>query len=341
MPETSLPKYQFVFLHLAFWAFVLALPFLSQPSPIPPGTPKVPVGQLFTITQFFTIFAFFNIPFFYLNSEILVPEILQKKGVWGYLFTTIVLVLGVFFFNSWIREYFFPDQFFPRTGSTFQLLFFLAVSASYRILSDNLKNEQEKKEQETEKLKSELSFLRSQISPHFIFNVLNSIVSLSRRKPERVEPVVVKLSDLMRYMLYESDDAKVTIEREAQYLRAYIELQQLRFGDDIEINFHDNHLNESQSIEPMLLIPFVENAFKHGVGMILNPIINIDLHTENNRLVFEVKNKVNRQFKEIKDNASGIGLNNVKRRLELLYPDNHQLTIKDENDFYVVKLVIG
>ena len=341
MPQTSLPKYQIVFLHLVFWAFVLALPFLSQPSPIPAGTPKVPVVQMFTITQFFAIFAFINIPFFYLNSEILVPEILQKKGVWAYLLTTIVLVLGVFFFNSLIREYFFPDQFFPRTGSTFQLLFFLAVSASYRILSDNLKNEQEKKEQETEKLKSELSFLRSQISPHFIFNVLNSIVSLSRRKPERVEPVVVKLSDLMRYMLYESDDAKVTIEREAQYLRAYIELQQLRFGDDIEINFHDNHLNESQSIEPMLLIPFVENAFKHGVGIILNPIINIDLHTENNRLVFEVKNKVNRQFKEIKDNASGIGLNNVRRRLELLYPDNHQLTIKDESDFYIVKLVIG
>ena len=91
----------------------------------------------------------------------------------------------------------------------------------------------------------------------------------------------------------------------------------------------------------MLLIPFVENAFKHGVGMILNPTINVDLHTENHRLIFEVKNKVNRQFKEVKDNASGIGLNNVKRRLELLYPDNHQLTIKDEDDFYLVKLVIG
>ena len=91
----------------------------------------------------------------------------------------------------------------------------------------------------------------------------------------------------------------------------------------------------------MLLIPFVENAFKHGVGMILNPTISIDLQTENNCLIFEVKNKVNRQFKEVKDSASGIGLNNVKRRLELLYPDNHQLTIKEENDFYVIKLVIG
>ena len=91
----------------------------------------------------------------------------------------------------------------------------------------------------------------------------------------------------------------------------------------------------------MLLIPFVENAFKHGVGLILNPTIDIELHTENNRLIFEVKNKVNRQFKEVKDGASGIGLANVKRRLELLYPDNHQLTIKDEADFYLIRLVIG
>lgn len=341
MKSTSLPKYQIIFLHIIFWAFVLALPFLLQPSPLPQAIPKVPMVKMFTITQFFAIFAFINIPFFYINSEILIPKILQKKGIWAYFLTGITLIIAVYLFNSLVIFYFFPNQYVPRTGPTFQLLFFLAISASYRIISDNLKNEQKKKEQETEKLKSELSFLRSQISPHFIFNVLNSIVSLSRRKPERVEPVVVKLSDLMRYMLYESDDAKVTIERESQYLRAYIELQQLRFGDDIQINFNDNHLDESQSIEPMLLIPFVENAFKHGVGMIQNPTIDINLQTENGRLVFEVKNKVNRQFKEVKDSASGIGLNNVKRRLELLYPDNHQLTIKNEDDVYMIKLVIG
>ena len=341
MQPTTLPKYQIIFLHFAFWAFVLALPFLLAPAQVPPGAPKVQYQQVFTVTQFFAFFGFINIPFFYINSEILIPKIFQKKGIWAYLLTAVGLIVLVFSFNTLISYLFFPNQYVPRTGPTFQLLFFLAISTAYRLISDNLKSEQIKKDQETEKLKSELSFLRSQISPHFIFNVLNSIVSLSRRKPERVEPVVVKLSDLMRYMLYESDDAKVTIERESQYLRAYIELQQLRFGDDIQINFQDNHLDESQSIEPMLLIPFVENAFKHGVGLILNPTIDIELHTENNRLVFEVKNKVNRQFKEVKDGASGIGLANVKRRLELLYPDNHQLTIRDEEGFYLIRLVIG
>jgi two-component system, LytTR family, sensor kinase len=341
MKPTTLPKYQIIFLHLVFWAFVLALPFLLAPAPILPGTPKVEYEKGFTFTEFFAFFAFINIPFFYINSEILIPKVFQKKGIWAYFLSAIGLIVLIFLFNTLIALLFFKNQYVPRTGPTFQLLFLLAISTAYRIISDNLKSEQVKKEQETEKLKSELSFLRSQISPHFIFNVLNSIVSLSRRKPEKVEPVVVKLSDLMRYMLYESDDAKVTIERESQYLRAYIELQQLRFGDDILITFQDNHLDESQSIEPMLLIPFVENAFKHGVGMIVNPTIDINLNTENNRLIFEVKNKVNRQFKEVKDGASGIGLNNVKRRLELLYPDNHQLTIKEEDDFYLVRLVIG
>jgi len=337
----TLPKYQTIFLHLAFWAFVLALPFLLKYSAPPAGMPKKAVVQSFTMTEFFTIFALINVPFFYVNSEILIPKILQKKGIWAYLLSAIGLVLGVFLFHTLIKELFFPGQYVPRTGFTFQLLFFLAISASYRIMSDNLKKEQQQKEQETEKLKSELSFLRSQISPHFMFNVLNSIVSLSRRKPERVEPVVVKLSDLMRYMLYESDDAKVTLERESQYLRAYIELQQLRFGDDIQINFNADYLNGNKTIEPMLLIPFVENAFKHGVGMIINPTIDIDLHTTNNKIIFEVKNKVNRQYKEEKDGASGIGLANVKRRLELLYPDNHQLTIKDEDQFYGIYLEIS
>ena len=342
MPTNSLSKYQMLFLHLAFWAFVLALPFLLQASaPMPRPANSPPPATNITITGLFEIFAFINIPFFYVNSEILIPKILRKRGILAYAISIVFLVVAVFSLHALVKELFFPTQNVPRTGYTFQLLFFLAISSSYRLITDNLQDQQKAKERENERLKSELSFLRSQISPHFIFNVLNSIVSLSRRKPEKVEPVVVKLSELMRYMLYESDDAKIPIVRESEYLKAYIELQHLRFGDDIEIRFEVKNLDNTLSIEPMLLIPFVENAFKHGVGMIVNPTIDIDLKTEKNRLVFEIKNKVNRQFNEIKDSASGIGLNNVKRRLELLYPDNHRLTINDGTEFYVVHLEIG
>jgi two-component system, LytTR family, sensor kinase len=342
MPTNSLSKYQITFLHLAFWAFVLALPFLLQASaPMPRPANMPPPTTNFTLTQFFEIFALINIPFFYVNSEILIPKVLRRRGIMVYAISIILLVVAVFSLHALVKELFFPTQNVPRTGYTFQLLFFLAISSSYRLITDNLQDQQKIKERENERLKSELSFLRSQISPHFIFNVLNSIVSLSRRKPERVEPVVVKLSELMRYMLYESDDAKIPIARESQYLQAYIELQHLRFGDDIEINFNTHQLNHNLTIEPMLLIPFVENAFKHGVGMIVNPTIDINFYTEENQLIFEVKNKVNRQSKEIKDSASGIGLNNVKRRLELLYPNNHKLTINDGTEFYTVHLEIG
>lgn len=342
MPTNSLSKYQILFLHLAFWAFVLALPFILQasaPSPRPANMP--PPTTNITITGLFEIFALINIPFFYVNSEILIPKVLRAKGILAYVISMIFLVVAVFLFHALIKELFFPTQNVPRFGYAFQLMFFLAISGSYRLITDNLEDQQKIKERENERLKSELSFLRSQISPHFIFNVLNSIVSLSRRKPERVEPVVVKLSELMRYMLYESDDAKISIDREAEYLKAYIELQHLRFGDDISIDFNLENLDNTLTIEPMLLIPFVENAFKHGVGMIMNPTIDIHLQTSNKRLIFEIKNKVNRQFNEIKDSASGIGLNNVKRRLELLYPHNHKLTINDGTAFYIVNLEIG
>jgi LytS/YehU family sensor histidine kinase len=216
----------------------------------------------------------------------------------------------------------------------------VAIGISYRFLSDNMTDQEVKKEEENERLKSELSFLRSQISPHFMFNVLNSIVSLSRRKPEMVEPVVIKLSELMRYMIYETSDSKVSIDKEFSYLESYIELQRLRFGNDIKIDFKHNLNTSPSSIEPMLLIPFVENAFKHGVGMVQNPSIDIELNDDKKSLFFSVRNQVSKQNSEIKDESSGIGLANVRRRLELLYPDQHELKIDEKEDSYLVELTI-
>ena len=203
-----------------------------------------------------------------------------------------------------------------------------------------MKEDEQVKEQENERLKSELSFLRSQISPHFMFNVLNSVVSLSRRKPEMVEPVVVKLSELMRYMIYETNDSIVPISKELVYLESYIDLQKIRFGDDIQINFAHELGPKSSNIEPMLLIPFVENAFKHGVGFIENPTIEIELKDSAKTLYFRVANKKGTAMNETKDESSGIGLANVKRRLELLYPTNHQLEVKDSGSDFIITLTI-
>jgi len=336
-------------LHLFFWAFLIALPILLGPN-TNSNNPEEIRRSYFWIF-YMTSFTVINIPFFYLNTEVLLPKLLRAKGVIIYLLT----LIGAIVFMLWVHEELFRwvyAHFFPgnHTGGgarrgglmrmIFQLLFYAAIGTSYRLISDRMKEDEQVKEQENERLKSELSFLRSQISPHFMFNVLNSVVSLSRRKPEMVEPVVVKLSELMRYMIYETNDSIVPILKELTYLESYIDLQKIRFGDDIRIDFTHEIGPKSSSIEPMLLIPFVENAFKHGVGFIENPTIEIELKDSAKELTFHVANKKGAVINEKKDESSGIGLANVKRRLELLYPNNHSLIVKESDDTFEITLTI-
>jgi sensor histidine kinase YesM len=196
------------------------------------------------------------------------------------------------------------------------------------------------KEQENEKLKSELSFLRSQVSPHFMFNVLNSLASLARKKSDKLESAIIQLSQLMRYSLYHTEK-KVSLEQEADYLNNYIELQKLRFGSSINMHFHVDIERKDLMIEPMLLVPFVENAFKHGVGLIHEPVIIILLEATAYRISFTVRNRFNPSGDEMKDESSGIGLQNVRRRLDLLYKDLYTLEIYQTDDnWFITELKI-
>jgi sensor histidine kinase YesM len=200
------------------------------------------------------------------------------------------------------------------------------------------------KELENIHLKTELEFLSSQISPHFMFNVLNTLVYMSRKKPELIEPSLISLSQLMRYMLYDSDEGKITLAEEAEYLKNYINLQLLRFGDDIQVNLYLSGITDEYTIEPMLLIPFVENAFKHGIGMLPDPIIDVSITAEASKLYMEVMNGIApvRTWPSTSDKRdSGIGLANVRRRLELIYPENHVLKIEETEHTYIAKLQIN
>lgn len=345
-------KFRNLLLHLFFWAFLIALPILLGPNTN--STNPEDIRRAYFWIFYMTSFTVINIPFFYLNTEVLLPKLLRAKGVVVYL----LILVSAIVFMLWVHEELFhwaysnfihPDgqgggPGGPRRGGLmrmiFQLLFYAAIGTSYRLISDRMKEDEQVKEQENERLKSELSFLRSQISPHFMFNVLNSVVSLSRRKPEMVEPVVVKLSELMRYMIYETNDSIVPISKELTYLESYIDLQKIRFGDDIQIQFKHELGPRSSNIEPMLLIPFVENAFKHGVGFIQNPTIEIELKDSDQELSFYVANKKGAVLNEKKDESSGIGLANVKRRLELLYPSNHTLIVNDSVSDFEITLTL-
>jgi sensor histidine kinase YesM len=207
-------------------------------------------------------------------------------------------------------------------------------------MQDRADVEAKLKEQENENLKSELSFLRSQVSPHFMFNVLNNLASLARKKSDHLESAIIQLSQLMRYSLYHTDK-KVTLEQEAEYLNNYIELQRLRFGTSVNMHFHVDIERRDLMIEPMLLVPFVENAFKHGVGLIEDPIIIILLEGSSYRISLTVRNKFNPDQQEVKDESSGIGMQNVKRRLDLLYKDLYSFqTYTTEDNWFIAELKI-
>jgi LytS/YehU family sensor histidine kinase len=179
-----------------------------------------------------------------------------------------------------------------------------------------------------------------QLSPHFLFNTLNNICSLARKKSEKTETALIKLSEFMRYMMDETKEDKVSLSKEIEYLQNYIELQRLRFTEGIKIDFKVMGDSTPVMIEPMLLIPFVENAFKHGIGVQEESEIWIDLSITGDKLIFTVQNQIHPYLGENLPDEHGIGLRNVKRRLELLYPGSHDLTITDDNNIYKVILEI-
>ena len=332
--------FQAVFL-IVFWSLFFIAPTLMRQSGGPPPSPGRGAQYWAAISPYLQALQMLNIPLFFINSELLMPFILRKKGIIFYLVSLLLACVGFVAVHHFCRMLIIPN-YTPRTIITpwifNPMVFVIAVSVAYRLVSDNVRAEQKNKEQERERLQSELSLLRAQISPHFMFNVLNSIVSLARMKSDLVEPVTHKLSELMRYMLYESKDKQVTLGQELNYLKSYIDLQKVRFEDDVMVNFKVESMASNRQIEPMLLIPFVENAFKHGTGMIANPVINVHLETNVDDFIFRVSNKTNQQFREIKDKSSGIGLVNVQRRLNLLYPDSHQLTTINTDGWFTVEL---
>ncbi len=190
---------------------------------------------------------------------------------------------------------------------------------------------------EKEKLNAELSYLKAQINPHFLFNILNTIYSLAVEKSDQTGTAVVKLSQMMRYVISDAGHQLVPLSREIDYLRNYIELQKMRFGDQLPLSFTVTGQATSQLIAPLILISFVENAFKHGVNAAENTDIKIAVSIQENQLHFSAfNNKVN--IKELPETEGGIGLENTRKRLQLLYPASHTLVIRDEATYFEVSL---
>ena len=210
-----------------------------------------------------------------------------------------------------------------------------------RFTLDWFQNQKQKADLINQNQASELALLRSQINPHFLFNTLNNIYSLVYKKSNEAPEAVMKLSSIMRYTLYDSNTDKVLLEKEVEYLKSFIELQQLRLKKENFVDFRINGNINNYTITPMLFIPFVENAFKHGNKNTPSPGIVITLIVEGEKIIFEVMNYLRTGRAVNKDTVGGIGLQNIKRRLDLLYKDKHKLDINTRDERFIVKLEIS
>lgn len=351
-----------IFFHLLGWSIFFSMPLMVIPSPF--FTVK-------NITHFFTSQLGNNlmlVAVFYLNLLVLSPTFLLKKNTKafvGYALLGLVLV---------VCSHIFWNDFFPRVPMPWQqhpvpkpnlpgmpmppmpnhppkpplpfpqifagmlsYFFTIAISSVLVLWQDRAKTYDTQQKIVLEKVAAELAVLKLQISPHFLFNTLNNIRWLARKKADTTEDAIVKLSQLLRYMLYHSESEKVALSQEINYLQDYIDLQKMRLSAQTQIDFTYHGPIEQFQIEPLLFIPLVENAFKYGIHSFEKSLITIKIAVEDNRLYFHTHNPV---FASSQTEDSGIGLQNVRKRLALHYPDKHTLYLMQQENFFQIDIWI-
>jgi LytS/YehU family sensor histidine kinase len=219
----------------------------------------------------------------------------------------------------------------------FTSLFLVFLSLGMRVLERHSQTEKLQKELEKEKLNSELAFLKNQISPHFFFNTLNNIYSLISINPEDSQKAVLRLSKLMRYLLYDSEHGNTKLSNEIDFMNNYIDLMKLRMTNKISLNVSFPEKYDDSNIPPLIFIPFIENAFKHGISNREKSFIDIRMTTGKDSILFRCANSLIKSREESEPGQSGIGLDNVTKRLNLLFPGKHELKInKSDKEFEVL-----
>ena len=283
----------------------------------------------------------------YICNYLLIPKLLYKKRYLLFVLSFFVLVVGSSIYKMSIIGKITDNRFLMNWSDNIKARiydniiphFFLVIAGvAIKFLVDYIRMQKKLMEVAKEKAQAELSFLKSQINPHFLFNSLNSVYFLIDRNNTEAREALHKFSEMLRYQLYELKGEKITIEKEIAYLQDYIALQKLRMENcAVEIKIEDPM--NSFYIEPLLLVPFVENAFKH-ISHFTNGRkneIRIGLSRKNGEMQFAIRNTTEGKQGEIQQ-YGGIGLNNVRRRLELLYPQKHQLVISENEGWYQVGL---
>jgi len=292
----------------------------------------------------------FNVAIFYFHIDFLFPKFLNRRQWYLYILFLISVLLGLTVLETYI-DFLFIQRYPTAYVNTFpelleeniltHLVLVLFPSYLYRLTSDWFKNERQKQRLKEEKLSAELSFLKAQINPHFLFNTLNNLFAMAHQNNDPSTATgIAKLARMMRYMLEESEVAWVSLEQEIENLKNYMDLQSMRFAadDPVEIDIVQQGEFNGKLIAPLLLIPFVENAFKHGINLREKSFISIEINIVEDQFRFQVKNSLH--LKKLEKESHGIGLENVRTRLALLYPNEHHLTIDSNNQVFNIELWI-
>jgi len=333
--------------HLLFWVSYLMFYTISTSSYYTSYSFLRMLKQFLISMPIDIIAAYFTVYF-------LIPRFLYKKKYLMFVFLFLVSAFFIILIQRLTLVYITYPVFYPDETSEISLFkmnyvysFFniyaiVGIFASIKLLKLWFTNQQVNRKLEKEKLEAELKFLKAQIHPHFLFNTLNNLYALTIDKSDLAPEVVIKLSDLLDYMLYECNASKILLEKEIKLLNDYLELEKIRYGKDLKIDFQITGPIIGKMIAPLLLLPFLENSFKHGLSSTIDNVwIKLNISVINNTLYLKIVNsKSSKSNKNERSFTEGIGLKNVRRRLDLIYPEKHELVVKDTGEAFEINLTI-
>ncbi|HAF28551.1 MAG TPA: hypothetical protein DCG75_05840 [Bacteroidales bacterium] len=334
-------RYFTVLLHVLIWSTFFILQILSYQSSMAGRPVRL---EEFGPDRFYYRFIFQSsiiLIIYYLNSQLLIPKFLFKNKIWKYFISLIVVITVINLLDTQYNNYFeYRRDFMGKKPpiTLFISIFIIAVSTSIKLAQKWIENESNQKAMIHEKVNSELTILKAQVNPHFLFNTLNGIYSLANSKSDKTASAIVKLSQLMRYMLDESKQQFVPLSSELDYINTFIDLQKLRLFENVKTEFSIEGNPDNIKIQPLLLIPFIENAFKHGTDSSNECIIKIDLDIKTESIQLIVTNDILKSRKD--DGNSGFGLSNIRRRLDLEYPEKYILSTDVIDNRFVANLQI-
>jgi len=343
MDTPTVRKYPPFFLHLLGWSF-LALFLMWQPLS---WQIQFPVSFWIKQAVLFTLL----ITIFYLNVYLWFPRFLAKNRYGRFIMFNMISVVLLAVMMEQVKIFINHSEQMDRAFkmareangdkkthdrldyfSMLTALIIIGISTSVAAVQNAERDKQYRQNLEQEKINSELSFLKAQINPHFFFNTLNNIYALTVIDVEAAREALHKLSRMMRYVLYETQHGTVLLSQEIAFAQDYIQLMQLRLTDKVSVSLKPPHPLHDVSIAPMLFLPFIENAFKHGVSAVQPSHIDIKIWQEGHKVYIDVRNTLFTEKRTVLDESNGIGLTNTQRRLDLLYPGKYQLDVSENTD---------